>query len=55
MTRPGEKGDEINVSLTESTFEKDLGVYIDNKLSFNNHVSQTTSKANKIVGLIRLS
>jgi hypothetical protein len=42
-----------DVCLEEITDEKDLGVYIDNKLKFGKHIQQTVSKANRIVGLIR--
>ena len=35
--------------------EKDLGVVVDNKLSFKQQISQSTAKANRIVGLIRRS
>ena len=41
------------INLEESEFEKDLGVYIDNKLNFKEHVNRSTSKANKIMGVIR--
>ena len=43
------------VCLDESSYEKDLGVYVDNKLSFKEHVHQITKKANRIVGIIRRS
>ena len=43
------------VTLKETEVEKDLGVYIDNELSFKNHVAQITAKANRIVGIIRRS
>ena len=33
--------------------EKDLGVQIDERLSFSNHISEKVNKANKIMGLIR--
>ena len=39
--------------LEESNIEKDLGVFIDNKLSFDHHIQQAVNKANKILGLIR--
>jgi hypothetical protein len=35
------------------TAEKDVGVTIDNKLSFEQHISDKLNKANSIVGLIR--
>ena len=41
--------------LKESEKEKDLGVVVDNKLSFSSHVAQATAKANRMVGLIRRS
>ena len=33
--------------------EKDLSVYVDNALSFKEHVIRSTAKANKVVGIIR--
>ena len=47
------KGERITLKETEK--EKDLGVIVDNKLSFSSHVAQTTAKANRMVGLIRRS
>ncbi|XP_076448651.1 uncharacterized protein LOC143285278 [Babylonia areolata] len=41
--------------LTTTKAEKDLGVVVDSQLTFKDHVSQTTSKANKILGVIRRS
>ena len=35
--------------------EKDLGVYFDSELMFNEHISRNVTKANSIVGLIRRS
>ena len=43
------------MKLKESTKEKDLGIIVDNKLSFKDHVANCTAKANRIVGLIRRS
>ena len=48
-------GETNNIVLKETEKEKDLGVVIDNKLSFKDHVAQQTTKANRIVGLIRRS
>ena len=42
-------------TLKSSTVEKDLGVLVDNKLKFDKHVAHITSKANRLVGLIRRS
>ena len=48
-------GEPCDIALAESLIEKDLGVYVDNKLSFKHHVSQATAKANKVLGIIRRS
>ena len=55
MTGRNEVGEEIDIILTESEVEKDLGVNIDNKLTFRQHIAQSTTKANKVVGIIRRS
>ena len=47
------QGNPTVVTLDESEYEKDLGVLIDNKLGFSNHVAHVTKKANRIVGIIR--
>ena len=39
--------------LDHSTEEKDLGVFVDTKLKFSNHIAQKISKANNILGIIR--
>lgn len=39
--------------LKEVNSEKDLGVVIDNGLSFDEHLAEKVNKANKIVGIIR--
>ena len=44
-----------NVVLEEIEAEKDLGVLIDNQLSFKSQVATITAKANKVVGIIRRS
>ena len=40
------------VNLIKSTAEKDLGVLVDENLSFNDHVNAVTKKANQIAGMI---
>ena len=40
------------IKLNEVACEKDLGVYIDNQLSYEYHVNDICKRANKIVGLI---
>ncbi len=42
-----------NVPLEETTCEKDLGVWIDQELSFKHHTAIACKKANSILGLIR--
>jgi hypothetical protein len=41
--------------LAESDVERDLGIYVDNNLSFKTHIAQATKKANRVVGVIRRS
>jgi hypothetical protein len=48
-------GTDCTLQLAESEAEKDLGVTVDNKLAFRKHVSQSTAKANRTVGIIRCS
>ena len=44
-----------NQNLTYVNSEKDLGVVIDEKLSFESHINEKVNKANMMVGLIRRS
>ena len=41
--------------LMSSVIEKDLGIFVDNKLSFDQHIQSIVKKANSLVGLIRRS
>ena len=41
--------------LKTSKAEKDLGVVVDSQLNFKDHISQATTKANRILGVIRRS
>jgi hypothetical protein len=41
--------------LRESTVEKDIGVHIDDRLSFDEHINSKVNKANSTMGLIRRS
>ena len=43
------------VQLEETVMEKDLGVVVDNKLTFSQHINSTVVKANQVVGMIRRS
>ena len=42
-------------TLLETTEEKDLGVLIDNELKFTQHIRGIVAKANRMIGLIRIS
>ena len=42
-------------NLEETTSEKYLGIYIDNKLWLSDHVDAAVNKANRLMGLIRRS
>ena len=41
-----------NTPLKETTSEKDLGLYVDPLLNFEDHINNTVNKARKISGLI---
>ena len=41
-------------NLQVTTEEKDLGVLIDNKLEFGNHIRVITNKANRMLGMIKI-
>ena len=41
--------------ITNSMEEKDLGIIIDNKLNFQNHINKQVNKANQKLGLINRS
>ena len=55
MTGTNEADEGFEIILTENEVEKDLGVNIDSKLKFREHVAQVTAKANQRVGIIRRS
>lgn len=44
-------GEQIELETTAT--EKDLGIHIDDKLNFNEHIAKSTARANKQMGLIR--
>ena len=48
-----QNGYKMREQLEEVSSEKDIGVVIDNKLSFSDHLAEKINKANKVVGLIR--
>ena len=39
--------------MEETIAEKEVGVTIDNKLSFDKHITEKVNKANSIIGVIR--
>ena len=43
----------LNTTIKQSTVERDIGVFIDNKLSFDEHISNKINKANSTMGIIR--
>ncbi len=43
----------IRQQLEKSTAEKDLGVWVDDQLTFTTHTSKSAAKANCLLGLIR--
>lgn len=47
--------EEQTTKLEKSVAEKDLGVWVDQKLDFSKHVEEQTGKANRILGMIRAS
>jgi len=44
-----------NTKLQSTANEKDIGVVVDNQLSFEEHINEKINKANSIMGLIRRS
>ena len=46
---------DLQTPLGETELEKDLGVWIDNNLAFTQHCEKQTTKANRILGMIRRS
>ena len=46
---------EDQVEVESSNCEKDLGVLVDDKLGFNEHIGEMVNKANRTLGLIKRS
>ena len=42
----------FNISVQRSTVQKHLGVYLDEKLNFNTHITEKIGKASKRIGVI---
>jgi len=47
------KNNGIEVSLESTSVEKDLGVWIYDKLKFTSHIGHAVAKSNQILGLIK--
>ena len=47
------EGTEHPVVLEESGYEKDLGILVDSKLSFETHINKSVQTANRITGVIK--
>ena len=43
----------LDTKLDETSLEKDLGLCVDNDLSFNFHIEQSMMKANRLLGVIK--
>ena len=52
MLGKDKEGAKCILTLSESEAEKDLGVMIDHHLNFKQQVTQCTTKANRVVGII---
>ena len=42
-----------NMPVVSSSCQKHLGIYLDENLSFSNHIKENISKANKGIGILR--
>ena len=52
-TNVEDKGYIMHTKIEKTRGGKDIGMVIDDKLKFSNHLPEKINKANKIVGLIR--
>ena len=41
-----------NTNVTQSIYQKHLGITLDSKLTFENHINMVTTKINKTIGLL---
>ena len=42
-----------NANVTQPIYQKHLGIILDSKLRFENHINMVTTKINKTIGLLR--
>ena len=47
------KDSSVEVSVEVVTEEKDLGIWIDDKLKFSTHIGHAVAKGNQVLGLIK--
>ena len=53
MVTNSEDGSANQVKLEATTCEKDIGVHVDDNLSFKDHIYTKITKANAVMGIIR--
>ena len=53
MVTNSEDGSANQVKLEATTCEKDIGVHVDDNLSFKNHIYTKLKKANAVMGIVR--
>ena len=53
MVTNSEDGSANQVKLKATTCEKDIGVHVDDNISFKDHVYNKITKANAVMGIIR--
>ena len=42
-----------DIPVSRVSFQKHLGIYLDEKLNFNHHIKEKTTKAMKGIGIIK--
>ena len=42
-----------NIPVNQTSYQKHLGMFLDNKLNFGEHLKYITNKVNKSIGLLR--
>ena len=43
----------FNIPVNQASYQKHLGMFLDNKLNFGEHLKYITNKVNKSIGLLR--
>ena len=52
LTKAAEDGSPVNVNLETVYSHKDLGILVDEKLQFRDHINEIVSKANQMMGWV---